>query len=64
MASDRNNGITVVLDGTNYYDWSHLIQNFLKGQKLWKYVASKINPLDTKDTKYEEWDSDLGKINS
>lgn len=38
--------------------------NLLKGKKLWIYVASEIDLHDAKDTKYEEWESDVGKINS
>ena len=64
MASDRNIGITVILDGTNYSYWSHGMQNFLKGQKLWKQIDSKIDAPDTKDAKYEEWESSVGIINS
>lgn len=36
MASNRNDGINVVMDGINYSYQSHLMHNFLKGQKLWK----------------------------
>lgn len=62
MSTDRNNGITVILDGTNYAYWSHdLMQNFQKGQKLWKYVSSKISKPDKKDPKYEDWESAVGK---
>ena len=56
-------GINVILDGTNYPCWSHLMQNFLKGQNLWKYIA-KIPPPDSKDTTFEEWEASVGKINS
>ena len=63
MPSDRANGITVILDRTNCAYWSHLMQKILKGQKLWKYIVSTIAQLDSKDSKYEEWDYAVGKIN-
>ena len=65
MSSDRTVlGITIKLDGTNYPYWSHLMQIFLKGQKLWKYVDQQIPPPDSKDDKFEEWEASVGKINS
>lgn len=63
MASDCNNGIIAVMDSINYSYWSHLMQNFLKGQKLWKYVASKIDSSKTTDTKYEYSETVVRKIN-
>lgn len=39
MASEHHYGINIVLDGTNYSGWSHLMLNLLKGKQLWKYVA-------------------------
>lgn len=36
----------------------------MKGQKLWKYVVSTIAQPDSKDSKYEEWEPAVGKINS
>ena len=64
MSSDRTLGINVIIDGTNYPYWSHLMQNFLKEQKLWKYIAKKIPTLHSKDTTFEEWEASMGKINS
>lgn len=32
MIFDRNTGINIILDGTKYAYWSHLMQNFLNGQ--------------------------------
>eukprot|EP00268_Persea_americana_P061956 TRINITY_DN7898_c1_g1_i12.p1 TRINITY_DN7898_c1_g1~~TRINITY_DN7898_c1_g1_i12.p1 ORF type:complete len:419 (+),score=52.49 TRINITY_DN7898_c1_g1_i12:979-2235(+) len=64
MSTERTSGITVILDGTNYAYWSHLMQNFLKGQKLWKYLVSKIDQPNPKNAKYEERESAIGKINS
>ena len=40
------------------------MQNFLKGQKLWKYVTTKIPTPDDKDNTFEEWEASVGKINS
>ena len=40
------------------------MQNFLKGQKLWKYIATQVTQPDSKDTKFEEWEASVGKINS
>lgn len=42
----------------------HLMQNFLNGQKLWKYIAKKIPIPAIKDTTFEEWEASVGKINS
>lgn len=39
MSFDRNTGITIILDEANYAYWSHMMENYLKGQKLWKYVS-------------------------
>ena len=65
MSSDRPvTGINVILDGSNYPYWSHLMQNFLKCQKLWKYIDQRIPPPDNKDAKFEEWEASIGKINS
>ena len=55
MSSDRPvTGITVILNGSNYPYWSHLMQNFLKGQKLWEYIHQQIPPPDRTDAKFEE----------
>ena len=40
------------------------MQNFLKGQKLGKYVAQQIPTPDSKDATFEEWEASVGKINS
>lgn len=64
MAFQCASGIDVILDGTNYAYWSHLMQIFLKEPKLWKYIASKIAQPDHKDSKYKEKESAVGKINS
>lgn len=40
------------------------MQNFLKGQKLWKYVDQQIPTPDSKDAKFEEWEASVRKINS
>lgn len=36
MDFDFDNEINIILDGTNYAYWSHLMQNFLKGKNLCK----------------------------
>lgn len=42
----------------------HICIIIIKGQKLWKYVAGKIDPPDAKDANYEEWELAVGKTNS
>ena len=40
------------------------MQNFFKGQRLWKYVAKQITTPNSKDATFEEWEASVGKINS
>lgn len=40
------------------------MQNYLKGQKLWKYITGKEKVLAEDDAKYEEYESEIEKINS
>lgn len=40
------------------------MQNFLQGQKLWKHVSGKTGSPDALKMKYDDWEADVGKINS
>ena len=65
---DSLQSISVRLDGTNYTYWSFGMKNFLKGNKMWKYVfGSTFKPEKSEDTeKYDElldvWDTNNSKI--
>ena len=61
---EKPQGLIVRLDGANYAYWSHVLHNHLKGLKLWKYITGKVTPLVEIDFKFEEYDADIGKINS
>ncbi|XP_073130006.1 uncharacterized protein [Henckelia pumila] len=70
MATERDyslQSISVKLDGKNYAYWSYVMKNFLKGKKMWGYVAgTKNKPEDQKDGKFEEqldaWEVNNSKI--
>ncbi|CAK8566890.1 unnamed protein product [Lathyrus sativus] len=57
--------IPIILDGSNYNQWTEAISEFLKGRLLWRYVTgdkkcpmrSFDETLETFINKYEEWDN-------
>ena len=63
MATDHAQLISIRLDGAYYAYWAHLMTNTLKGKKLWKFVSTKVEK-PTNPNMEEEWESDIGKINS
>jgi hypothetical protein len=42
MATERDDStqfVSMRLDGNNYSYWSYVMENFLKGKKMWGYVS-------------------------
>jgi hypothetical protein len=63
---DSLHSVSVRLDGKNYSYWSYVMQNVLKGKKMWGYVSE--NYMVSKNTKegdatvIDAWEADNTKI--
>lgn len=42
--------VSVQINGQYYYYWSYVMENFLKGKRMWSYVdGTSVEPTDKKD---------------
>jgi hypothetical protein len=63
---DSLHSVSVRFDGKNYSYWSYVMQNVLKGKKMWGYVSG--NYMVSKNTKegdatvIDAWEADNTKI--
>lgn len=57
---EKPQALTIRLDGTDYAYSSHVMHNHLKGLQLWKYITHVAET----DSKFEEYNADISKINS
>jgi hypothetical protein len=63
---DSLHSVSVRLDEKNYSYWSYVMQNVLKGKKMWGYVSG--NYMVSKNTKegdatvIDAWEADNTKI--